>query len=152
MTGELTFVDTNVLVYAYDADAGEKHEKAQSQLQALWQQESGAVSSQVLQEFYVTVTRKLGRPLPRRTAREVVATYGAWPVHRPDVDDLIAASELEERHELSFWDALIVVSARRSGARSLLTEDLQDGQRFDELEIVSPFRNPSAEGHSTGFE
>ncbi len=140
MTGELTFVDTNVLVYAYDADAGAKHEKARSQLQALWHQESGLVSSQVLQEFYVTVTRKLGRSLARRTAREVVATYGAWPVHRPDVDDLLAASELEEQHQLSFWDALIVVSARRSGAHSLLTEDLQDGRRFDGLEVVSPFR------------
>ncbi len=140
MTGELTFIDTNVLVYAYDADAGAKHEAAQSQLLALWHQESGLLSSQVLQEFYVTVTRKLSRPLPRRTAREVVATYRAWPVHRPDVDDLLAASELEERNQLSFWDALIVVSAHRSGARSLLTEDLQDGRRFDDLEVVSPFR------------
>jgi predicted nucleic acid-binding protein len=141
MTGEPTFVDTNVLVYAYDADAGAKHQAARSQLQALWQQESGLVSSQVLQEFYVTVTRKLGRPLPRRTAREIIATYGAWPVHRPDVDDLLAASELEERHQVSFWDALIIVSARCSGAHLLLTEDLQDGQRFDGVEVVSPFRS-----------
>ncbi len=139
MTGERTFVDTNVLVYAYDADAGAKHERAQSQLQALWEDESGLMSTQVLQEFYVTVTRKLSRPLPRRTAREVVDTYRAWPVHRPDVDDVIAASQLEEPHQLSFWDALIVVSAARSGAHSLLTEDLQDGQRFDGLVVVSPF-------------
>ena len=141
MTGEPTFVDTNVLVYAYDADAGEKHQAARSQLRTLWQDESGRMSTQVLQEFYVTVTRKLSQPLPRRTAREVVATYQAWPVHRPDVDDIVAASELEERHRLSFWDALIIVSARRSGAQVLLTEDLQDGQRFDGLEIVNPFRD-----------
>jgi len=140
MTGEPTFVDTNVLVYAYDADAGAKHQSARSHLRALWQNESGVISTQVLQEFYVSVTRKLGQPLPRQTAREVIATYGAWPVHRPDVGDLLAASELEERHQLSFWDALIVVSARRAGARSLLTEDLQDGQRFEEVEVVSPFR------------
>jgi len=140
MTGEPTFVDTNVLVYAYDADAGAKHELARSRLQTLWKNETGLTSTQVLQEFYVTVTRKLSRPLPRRTAREVVATYRAWPVHRPDADDVIAASELEERHQLSFWDSLIVVSAQRSGARSLLTEDLQDGQRFDGVEVVSPFR------------
>lgn len=151
MSGEQTFVDTNVLVYAYDADAGAKHEMARSQLQSLWHQESGLVSSQVLQEFYVTVTRKLGRPLARQAAREVVATYRTWPVHRPDVDDLLAASELEERHQLSFWDALIVVSARRSGARSLLTEDMQDGQWFDDLEVVSPFRNPSAGDQPVGF-
>ncbi len=141
MTGEPTFVDTNVLVYAYDADAGAKHQSAQSQLQALWQNESGLISTQVLQEFYVTVTRKLSRPLPRRTARAVMATYEAWPVHRPDVDDIVAASDLEERHQLSFWDALIIVSARRSRAHSLLTEDLQDGQRFDGLQVVSPFRD-----------
>jgi len=140
MTVDLTFVDTNVLVYAYDADAGEKHEVARSQLQALWQNESGLISTQVLQEFYVTVSRKLSRPLPGRTAREVITTYGAWPIYRPDVDDLIAATELEERHQLSFWDSLIIVSALRSGAAMLLTEDLQDGQRFDGLEIISPFR------------
>lgn len=76
MTGEPTFVDANVLVYAYDADAGAKHQSARSHLQALWQNESGLTSTQVLQEFYVTVTRKLGRPLPRRTAREVIEHTG----------------------------------------------------------------------------
>jgi predicted nucleic acid-binding protein len=150
MTGELTFVDTNVLVYAYDADAGAKHAKAQSQLEALWRQESGLVSSQVLQEFYVTVTRKLSRPMRRQAAREVAATYGAWPVHRPDVDDLLAASELEERHKLSFWDALIVVSARRAGAASLLTEDLPQGRRFDDVVVVNPFSEPESEDLPTG--
>lgn len=129
MTGEPTFVATDVLVYAYDADAGAMHQSARSQLQALWQNESGLISTQVLQEFYVTVTRKLSRPQPRRTARAVIATCGAWPVHRPDVDDMVAASDLEERHQ--FWEALIIVSARRSRAHSLLAEDLQDGQRFD---------------------
>ncbi len=142
MSDEPTFVDTNVLVYAYDLDAGDKHDVARGRMQALWESESGRMSTQVLQEFYVTVTRKLSRPLSRRTAREVIATYRAWPLHRPDVDDLVAASALEEQHQLSFWDALIVVSARRSGARSLLTEDLQAGRRFDDLLVVSPFAHP----------
>jgi predicted nucleic acid-binding protein len=97
------------------------------------------VSTQVLQEFYVTVTRKVPKPLAKRAARAVVDTYRAWPVHRPEVDDVIAASELEERHQLSFWDALIIVSAQRSGARTLLSEDLQDGRRIGELIIVNPF-------------
>jgi predicted nucleic acid-binding protein len=139
MRDERTFVDTNVLVYAYDADAGDKHEAAQARLQALWEDESGAMSTQVLQEFYVTVTRKLRRPLPRPVAREVVATYRAWPIHRPEAEDVLAASELEERHRLSFWDALIVVSARRSRAHTLLSEDLQEGRRFDDLVVVNPF-------------
>ena len=139
MNGEGTFVDTNVLVYAYDVDAGEKHHLAKARLQALWENKSGSLSSQVLQEFYVTVTRKLAKPLRRQIARDVVSTYAAWPVHRPEVDDIISASELEERHRLSFWDALIVVSARRSGAQEILTEDLQDGQRLDGLLVVNPF-------------
>ena len=143
MTGEATFVDTNVLVYAYDADAGAKHGTARQRLQHLWETESGLMSTQVLQEFYVTVTRKLSSPLPRRTAREVVATYRAWPVHRPDVDDVVAASELEQRRQLSFWDALVIISAQRSGAHALLTEDLQDGQRFDELSVANPFADNS---------
>jgi len=142
MNGESAFVDTNVLVYAYDADAGQKHEAAQARLAALWEDESGVISSQVLQEFYVTVTRKLPTPVRRQTARDVVATYGAWPVHRPDADDIVSASRLEERHQLSFWDALIVVSALRSGAKQLLTEDLQDGQRFEGLLVVNPFLHP----------
>jgi len=152
MSVEPTFVDTNVLVYAYDADAGDKHDAARARLQALWEDESGLMSTQVLQEFYVTVTRKLSRPLPRKTARGVVATYRVWPIHRPEVDDVIAASELEEMHHLSFWDALIIVSARRSGARALLTEDLQEGRRFGDLVVVSPFRRPLPEEHSTGLE
>lgn len=134
-----TFVDTNVLVYAYDADAGSKHEQAQSLLVELWESESGVVSTQVLQEFYVTVTRKLRKPLVKRRAREVVATYESWPVHRPGIDDIVAAAELEERHRLAFWDALIVVAAQRSGAERLLSEDLQDGRRIAGVSIANPF-------------
>jgi predicted nucleic acid-binding protein len=139
MSDDRVFVDSNVLVYSYDADAGEKHATARSILTDLWESRTGAVSTQVLQEFYVTVTRKVPKPLAKRAARAVVDTYRAWPVHRPEVDDVIAASELEERHQLSFWDALIIVSAQRSGARTLLSEDLQDGRRIGELIIVNPF-------------
>ena len=139
MNGDAAFVDTNVLVYAYDADAGETHDAARALLASLWEAETGLLSSQVLQEFYVTVTRKLPRPLDPQTGRDVVGTYAAWRVHRPDVEDIVAASQLEERHRLSFWDALVVTSALRSGARELLTEDLQDGRRFGELLVVNPF-------------
>jgi predicted nucleic acid-binding protein len=134
-----TFVDANVLVYAYDTDAGRKHERAQSILVDLWESESGVVSTQVLQEFYVTVTRKLPKPLPKRTAREIVATYESWSVHRPGIADVVAASELEERHRLAFWDALIVVSAQHSGTERLLSEDLQDGRRIAGVRIANPF-------------
>jgi predicted nucleic acid-binding protein len=139
MGDERTFVDTNVLVYAYDADGGDKHGTARSLLLDLWDRGTGALSIQVLQEFYLTATRKLPKPLGRRTAREVVETYKAWAVHQPGVDDLVVASELEERHRLSFWDALIIVSAQRSGAQRLLSEDLQHGRRIAGLEIRNPF-------------
>ncbi|MHB1534721.1 MAG: PIN domain-containing protein [Acidimicrobiales bacterium] len=139
MNDDRIFVDTNILVYSYDADAGQKHDTARSVLVDLWGSRTGAVSTQVLQEFYVTVTRKLPKPLAKKTAREVIDTYRAWPVHRPEVDDVIVASELEERHRLAFWDALVVVSAQRSGARTLLSEDLQDGRRIGELVIMNPF-------------
>jgi predicted nucleic acid-binding protein len=140
MSDEPIFVDTNVLVYSYDVDAGEKHEMAKSVVVDLWGSRAGAVSTQVLQEFYLTVTRKVPKPLTRQEARNVIDTYRAWPVHRPDVADLIAASELEERHRLSFWDALVIVSAQQSGARTLLSEDLNHGQRIGDLIVVNPFR------------
>lgn len=139
MSGDRIFVDTNVLVYSYDTDAGIKHETARSVLRELWESRTGAVSTQVLQEFYVTITRKLSKPLARQTARKIIDTYRAWPVHRPQVGDVIFASELEERHHLSFWDALVITSAQQSDARALLTEDLHEGQRFGELVIVNPF-------------
>jgi predicted nucleic acid-binding protein len=131
MNDDRAFVNTNVLVPSYDVDAGQKHDTARSLLIDLWRSRTGAVSTQVLQEFYVTVTRKLPESLARRTAaRAVVDTYRAWPVHRPSVDDVITASELEERHQLSFWDALVIVS---------------DGQRIGELVIVNPFAPPEAD-------
>ncbi len=144
MTGELTFVDTNVLVYAYDRDAGAKHRVAREVLAGLWTDRLGMLSVQVLQEFYWTVTRKLPKPLGRHAAREVIATYRAWPVLRPTVDDVVAATEVEERHQLAFWDALILLSAERGGALRLVSEDLRDGARLRGVTILNPFRSPQA--------
>jgi predicted nucleic acid-binding protein len=139
MTADRTFVDTNVLVYAYDQDAGPKRRVASELLRTLWQEEEGAISTQVLQEFYVTVTRKVAKPLSPAAARDVLQTYEVWKPHRPDAIDLVRASEVGEHHSLSFWDALIVVSAGRAGAVRLASEDLQDGRRFDSVEIYNPF-------------
>lgn len=139
MSGELAFVDTNVLVYAYDADAGQRHETARELLANLWTTRTGVLSTQVLQEFYVTVTRKLSKPLDRVTARGVMATYQAWPVHGVTAADVISAAETEEREQLSFWDALIVYSATQLGATRVLTEDLQAGRRIASVTIENPF-------------
>lgn len=144
MIGELTFVDTNVLVYAYDRDAGAKHRVAQELLSGLWADHLGTLSTQVLQEFYWTVTRKLSKPLGVHMAREVMATYRAWPVFRPTVDDVLAATEVEERHQLAFWDALVLLSAERCGASRLVSEDMRDGARIRGVTISNPFRSLQA--------
>jgi predicted nucleic acid-binding protein len=132
--------DLNVLLYAYDRSAGRKHEVAHALLSELWGSRAGALSTQVLQEFYVTATRKLPKPLPASRARIVVARYANWVVHRVEPSDIVAASELEKRHRQSFWDALIIISAARLGATTLLTDDLQHGRQMAGLTIVDPFR------------
>ncbi len=140
MSADRTFVDTNVLVYAYDRDADDKHCRAVEIISRLWEEQTGVLSTQVLQEFYVTVTRKLARPMTRLDARAVINTLRCWPVQGIDADDVVAASELEQRHRLSFWDALILTAARRAGANRLLSEDLQHGRHIAGLVIENPFR------------
>jgi len=135
----LSFVDTNVLAYAHDRSETDKQPVARALLETLWRDRAGALSTQVLQELYVVVTRKLDHPMDRATARELVALYAEWPVVQVDVPLVLAASALEEGLTLSFWDALIVEAARRAGAARLLTEDLQHGRRIGEVEIVNPF-------------
>jgi predicted nucleic acid-binding protein len=135
----VTFVDTNVLVYAHDRSETRKQPIAQALLNVLWRTRSGVLSTQVLQEFYVVTTRKFDPPMRRGAAREVVALYGEWPIVQVDVALILAASKLEERHAFSFWDALVVEAARRCGATRLLTEDLQAGRRIDGISIENPF-------------
>lgn len=140
MTGDdRVFVDTNILVYAYDVQAGRKKQIAQRVILDLWQTRQGVMSTQVLQEFYITVCRKLSTPLDRSTARRIIDLYRVWDVHAADISDIVAASEIEERYQLSFWDALIVSAARRLHADRLLTEDLQAGQRIEGILIENPF-------------
>lgn len=135
----MTFVDTNVLAYAHDASERVRQPIAEALLDELWRTRSGILSTQVLSEFYVVATRKFDPPLPRRQARVVVDAYAAWPVVQVDAPLILAGSALEERHQLSFWDALIVEAARRGGARRLVTEDLPAGQRIAGLVIDNPF-------------
>jgi predicted nucleic acid-binding protein len=139
VAGQLTFVDTNVLVYAHDRSEPARQSVAQAVLEQLWVDRTGVLSTQVLQELYVVATRKLDPPMRRAAARELVALYGEWPVVQVDVALVVSASELEERHTLSFWDALIVEAARCAGATRLLTEDLQQGRRIGGVSIENPF-------------
>lgn len=136
-----TFVDTNVLAYAHDASDQRRQPIAVALIDDLWRTRAGVLSTQVLTEFYVVVTRKFDPPLPRRDARGLVDAYAAWRVVQVDPPLIIAASALEEQHSLSFWDALIIETARRAGADRLLSEDLQHGRRIAGLVIENPFRS-----------
>ena len=141
MTVDLVFVDTNVLLYAHDRTAGRKRDVARGLLESLWGTRTGALSTQVLQEFYVNATRKLPRPLSGPRARAVIDRYATWRVHLIEPVDITAASELEKRHRQSFWDALVIVSAARLGATTLVSGDMQHDRRIAGLRIVDPFRS-----------
>jgi predicted nucleic acid-binding protein len=133
-----TFVDTNILIYAHDVDAGIKHSRAQAAVMSLWNSRAGIVSPQVLQEFYVNVTRKIATPLPRADARELIEAYAQWQVAPVGAPEVLLACRLEERHQLSFWDALIVAAAQRAGARRILSEDFAAGRVLDDIRMENP--------------
>jgi predicted nucleic acid-binding protein len=135
----VTFVDTNVLVYAHDRADPVKQATATAVLEELWASREGCLSTQVLQEFYVVATRKFDPPMSRNAAREIVSLYGVWPLVSVDLPLILLASDLEQRHRLSFWDALIVEAAQRAGATRVVTEDLQHGRRLAGLRIENPF-------------
>jgi predicted nucleic acid-binding protein len=134
------FVDTNVLLYAHDRSERVKQPIARVVLEELWNSGTGAVSTQVLQEFYSAATRKLTPGMRPADAREIVALYSTWTVVLIEPSLILNASRLQEDHSLSFWDALIVEAARAAGARRLLTEDLNDGQEIHGVRIEDPFR------------
>ena len=139
-----TFVDTNVLLYAHDASETEKQPIARALLERLWADRSGVVSTQVLQEFYVVATRKFRPPMRRAEARELVALYATWSVVPVDTTLILDAAVLEDRLQLSFWDALIIEAARRAGAPRLVSEDLQDGRRIAGVAIENPFHGATS--------
>jgi predicted nucleic acid-binding protein len=137
MTGK-TFVDTNILVYAHDVDDLSKHDLARDALRKLWNDGTGVLSPQVLQEFYVNVTRKITTPLVKDAARLVVRTYAIWCVDVTS-EDVAAAFRIEDEAKIGFWDALIIASASKAGAARLLSEDLNAGQAIAGVLIENPF-------------
>lgn len=135
----LQFVDTNILIYAHDRSAGEKHIRARDLVSELWQTGEGCLSIQVLQEFYVNVTQKVARPLAPETAAQIIADLSVWQVHRPGVQDVLDAIGLQGRYHISFWDAMIVASALQLGCKTLWSEDLNPGQNYDQVRVLNPF-------------
>lgn len=139
MSGERFFLDTNVIVYAYDREAGRKREIARDLLIGLWNDGGGVLSSQILQELYVTVTRKIGRPLAADEAAEIVEDFLSWDVIANDGEAVLQAIKIQIKEKVSFWDALVVAAAQKGGAEILLIEDLSDGRRFGGLIVRNPF-------------
>ena len=134
------FVDTNVLVYARDSSEVEKQRRrASAWVDELWRRRSGRLSTQVLYEYYVTVTRKLVPGLPVADARSDVRDLSRWQPVALDEPLIELAWGVQDAHHLSFWDSLVVAAARQTGCAHLLTEDLQDGQDLGGTVVVNPF-------------
>ena len=133
------FIDSNVLIYAHDADAGVKQKVAGDVLKDLWSSGLGIISTQVMQEFYVNVTRKIPTPLARSSVRTILSNYTRWQVEQVSPTTVLAASRIEERYKLSFWDSLILAAAQQGGAEKILTEDLHAGQKIDGILVENPF-------------
>ncbi|MFZ0499456.1 MAG: PIN domain-containing protein [Steroidobacteraceae bacterium] len=134
----VAFVDSNILIYAHDLDAGVKRERAVAKLRELWNSGTGRLSVQVLQEFYLNATQKLATPIARSTAREIIRTYGVWVHHATTVETVTRATEISDLARISFWDALIVASAEEADADELLSEDLNAGQTIVGIKLMNP--------------
>ena len=134
------FLDTNVLVYLFDRDAPAKQKKAREILES----EGGAgnivISTQVLEEFYVSVTRKLGKPLSEQEAEGAARDFSRLDVVEIDLDMVLRSIATARSQRISLWDSLIIEAAQARGCRRLLTEDLQNGRKFGALQVENPFR------------
>ena len=133
------FFDTNVLVYLFDADSPDKRKKARSLFQKHVEAGDILLSTQVLQEFYVVVTRKLARPLDAAVAAQAVSSFAQLPLVQIDSELIVSAIHRSRNNQLSFWDALIVQAAIEGHASTLYSEDMQHGPMQDSLRVINPF-------------
>lgn len=132
------FLDTNIVAYADDLDAPAKQAEALRLLERAYGESTGVISLQVLQEYFVTATRKLG--VAPADARRKVELLSRLEVVRLGPPDILAAIDLQGLHHLSFWDALIIQAALLARCTLLYSEDLQDGLRLGSLQVVNPFQ------------
>ena len=134
------FVDTNILIYAHDREAGVKHERARELMERLWRTGQGALSTQVLQELCVNLRRRVAHPLPSDEIAKLIEDYLSWEIVVNTPQAIVAALEVEERYKISYRDALILHAAESCGAAVLYSEDLPHGQRYGAVEVVDPLR------------
>jgi predicted nucleic acid-binding protein len=139
MSGSV-FFDTNVLVYLYDTDSPQKQDKAEALLEEYGGSGNAFLSTQVLQEFYVNVSRKFARRLSHEEAFQATENLSRLPVVQVDVSLILGAISLGKQLQVSFWDSLIIQAALRARCQRLLTEDLQHGRVIGDLRIEDPFK------------
>jgi len=139
MKGDKVFLDTNLLLYGYDAGSPVKHAVAVRILEGLWKSGTGILSTQVLQEFFVNVTKKIPKPLSVTVGRGIVEDFLKWKIVAIEGRTILRAIDLHETHKYAFWDSLVIQSAIEGGAKWLLSEDFKDGQRIGDLTIRNPF-------------
>jgi predicted nucleic acid-binding protein len=132
------FVDTNILLYAYDRTAGQKHQRSRALLEQLWQTGEGTLSTQVLQEFCVNIRHKVHTPVPVAEVREILDEYQAWDIQFIWPTTIMKALDKESKFRIAFWDALILQSAEDAGASVLYTEDLNHGQLYGPVRVLNP--------------
>jgi len=139
MKGDKVFLDTNLLLYAFDVGSPAKHAIAVRILENLWKSGYGILSTQVLQEFFVNVTKKIPKPLPVAVGRDIVEDFLKWKVVTVEGRTILRAIDLQQKHKYAFWDSLVIQSAIEGGAGLLLSEDFRDGQKIGDLTIRNPF-------------
>lgn len=138
-TNRVAFVDTNVLVYAFDETDSKRQQTAEALVLELAQSDRIRLSTQILQEFFVTMTRKVGKGWEPDRALEVLEDFATWPVVQIDFSVIRTAVNLLKEASVSFWDALVLAAAVRAGASVLYTEDLNHGQVIQGVTVLNPF-------------
>jgi predicted nucleic acid-binding protein len=132
------FIDTNILLYAHDRTAGDKHLRARKLIEERWEAGNGVLSTQVLQELCFNLRRKAANPLPSDEVRLLIREYSTWEVVTNTHESILRALDIEMRFKTSFWDALILQAAEEAGASILYSEDLAAGQRYGTVQVVNP--------------
>lgn len=136
---ERQFVDTNIFIYAYDVSSAAKHQRALELISELWNSGNGCLSIQVLQEFYVNLTLKIPHPLTPLETAQIIDDLGQWCLHKPELKSVVEAIHIQRRNKISFWDAMIICSAKELGCKIIWTEDLNPNQLYEGIKAVNPF-------------
>jgi predicted nucleic acid-binding protein len=141
MSEDKIFIDTNIMIYAYDVSAEEKHQIASHILSDLWNSGLGVLSTQVLQEFFVNIVQKIQKPIDKKLAKEIVRDFLRWQVVVNNGDSILDAIDICDKYGYSFWDSMIIEAAIKGGAVFLMSEDLQHGQVISGVTISNPFKD-----------